>query len=49
MTAGLTPQTAQSKLVDLAEGIRVLPIVLNDIDVVRGSEKPRKRGGVRIP
>lgn len=47
--ATLTSQAAQPELVDLAEGVRVLPIVLDDINVVRGCEDPSKCGGMRIP
>ena len=44
--ADLTSQAAQAKLVDLAERVRILPIVLDDIDVVRRSEDPSKGGSV---
>jgi hypothetical protein len=42
----LTSQAAQPKLVNLAQGIRVLPVILDDIDVVRGGQDARKRGSV---
>lgn len=32
-------ETVKTELVDLSEGIGVLPVVLNDIDVVRGGQE----------
>jgi hypothetical protein len=43
---GLTSQAAQPELVDLAEGIRILPVVLDDVDVIGGCKKTRECGRV---
>lgn len=44
-----TSQTAEPELVYLVEGIGVLPIVLNDIDVVGSCEEACEGRGLRIP
>lgn len=38
-------ETVQTELVDLGEGIGVLPVVLNDIDVVRGGQEASEGRG----
>jgi len=37
-----TAKTGQSESVDLGQGIWILPVVLNDIDVVRCCEESSK-------
>ena len=34
----LTAQAVQTELIDPAHGFRILPVVLDDVDVVRGRE-----------
>lgn len=45
----LTSQAAQPELIDLAEGIWILPVVLYDVDVIGGREKTSKSRGLRVP
>jgi hypothetical protein len=45
----LTSQTAEPELIDLVQGIGVLPVVLNNVYVVGGCEETREVGGMRIP
>ena len=42
-------QTVETELIDLSEGIGVLPVVLNDIDVVRGSQEASESRRLGIP
>lgn len=42
-------QTVKTELIDLGEGIWVLPVVLNDVDVVRGSQEASEGRGLRVP
>ena len=44
-----TSQTAELELVDLIQGIGVLPIVLNDVYVVGCCEDTCEGRGIRIP
>lgn len=44
-----TSQAAQAKLVDLLQGIRVLPIVLDHVDVVGGGQKTGEGGRLGVP
>jgi hypothetical protein len=46
---GPTSQAAQPELVYLVQRIWVLPVVLYDVDVIRGGEEASEAGGVRIP
>jgi hypothetical protein len=45
----ITSQAAQSKLVYLAEGIWVLPVILDNVDIIGSGEEASKRRGMRIP
>jgi hypothetical protein len=42
-------QTVKTELIDLGEGIWVLPVVLDDVDVVRGSQEASEGRGLRVP
>ena len=42
-------KTAQTELVDLCQGIGILPVVLDDIDVVGDSEEAGEGGTFRVP
>ena len=44
-----TPQTAEPELIYLIESIGVLPVILDDIDVVGGCEETCEGRGMRIP
>jgi hypothetical protein len=44
-----TSQAAQAKLIDLLQGIRVLPIVLDHVDVVGGGQKTGEGGRLGVP
>ena len=44
-----TAQAVQAELVDSSEGVGVLPVVLDDIDVVGGGEQASKGGCFGIP
>lgn len=44
-----TSQAAQAELVDPLEGIRVLPVVLDDVDVVGGGQQAGKGGRLGVP
>lgn len=44
-----TSETAQTELVYLIKGIWILPIILDDVDVVRGGQEAGKCGGTGIP
>lgn len=41
-----TPQTIQSETFNLLKLLRILPIVLNNIDIIRACEQPCKRGAL---
>lgn len=47
--SNFTSQAAQPKLVDLAESIWILPVVLDDINVIGSSQEASESRGVRIP
>jgi hypothetical protein len=42
-------ETVQTELIDLSESIGVLPVVLDDVDVVRGGEQASKSRSFRVP
>jgi len=44
-----TSQAAQAKLIDLLQGIRVLPIVLDHVDVVGGGQETGEGGRPGVP
>ena len=46
---GCTSQATQTKLVDLLEGIWILPVVLDDVDVVGGGQEARKGRRLGVP
>lgn len=47
--ASATSQTAQSKLVNFLQGIRILPIVLDHVDVVGGGQETGEGGRLGVP
>jgi hypothetical protein len=44
-----TPQIVQCKCIDFRKLGWVLPVVLNDVDIVRGCQKPSEGGGFGVP
>jgi len=44
-----TSKTVQPELIDLRQSVGVLPIILNDIDVVGSGEETSKGRRFRIP
>lgn len=46
---GSTSQTAQTELVDLLQGIGVLPVVLDHVDVVGGGQETGEGGRLGVP
>jgi hypothetical protein len=45
----LTSQIVQCKGIDFRKLGWVLPVVLNDVDIVRGCQKPGEGGDFRVP
>jgi hypothetical protein len=44
-----TSQAAQPELIDLAKGIWILPVVLDNIDIIGGCKETSEGRGMRIP
>lgn len=47
--ASSTSQAAQAKLINLLQGIRVLPVVLDHVDVVGGGQETGEGGRLGVP